>query len=143
MIYHHLLAAYDGSASADRALDQAVKLTDRTPGSKLTVVHVLHRPMLVIDGFGWAVPESYLLKLRENEDALLMEAERKIAVLPYSRVAVLSGSPASAILKYASENLCDLIVLGSRGLGSFQEWMLGSVSHQVAQQSRVPVLIVK
>ncbi|MGX0513072.1 nucleotide-binding universal stress UspA family protein [Staphylococcus hominis] len=35
------------------------------------------------------------------------------------------------------------IVLGSRGLNSLQEMVLGSVSHKVAKRSKIPVIIVK
>ncbi|MDU6961556.1 MAG: universal stress protein, partial [Staphylococcus sp.] len=35
------------------------------------------------------------------------------------------------------------IVLGTRGLNSLQEMVLGSVSHKVAKRSEIPVVIVK
>ncbi|MGG6460906.1 MAG: universal stress protein [Candidatus Eiseniibacteriota bacterium] len=37
----------------------------------------------------------------------------------------------------------DLIVIGSRGLGSVKEFLLGSVSHAVTRHASIPVLIVK
>jgi nucleotide-binding universal stress UspA family protein len=33
--------------------------------------------------------------------------------------------------------------MGSRGLGAIREFFLGSVSHNVVQNSKVPVLVVK
>lgn len=47
------------------------------------------------------------------------------------------------ILKYAKENAIDIIVIGSRGLGGIREFVLGSVSHNVVQSARIPVLVVK
>lgn len=35
------------------------------------------------------------------------------------------------------------IILGTRGLNSFQKMVLGSVSHKVAKRSQIPVIIVK
>ncbi|WP_337692580.1 universal stress protein [Companilactobacillus halodurans] len=35
------------------------------------------------------------------------------------------------------------MVLGTRGLNSLQEMVLGSVSHKVAKRSEIPVVIVK
>jgi nucleotide-binding universal stress UspA family protein len=37
----------------------------------------------------------------------------------------------------------DLIVIGSRGLGSAKEFFLGSTSNYVLHKSKKPVLIVK
>lgn len=143
MLYHRILAAYDGSEISDKALTQAVRLTEKTPGSRLTVAHVLYRPTYALEGFGWVTPEGFQEKMKAYEDSIIQKAQEKIKDLPYADIAVLTGVPAPAILEYAADQHCDLIVMGSRGLGPFKEWMLGSVSHHVVQQSRVPVLIVK
>jgi nucleotide-binding universal stress UspA family protein len=42
----------------------------------------------------------------------------------------------------AAEVDADLIVVGSRGLGSYPELLLGSTSTQVAQNAHRPVMIV-
>ncbi len=58
-------------------------------------------------------------------------------------VELLQGSPAEVILKYAKQHDVDVIVIGSRGLGGIREFVLGSVSHNVVQSARIPVLVVK
>lgn len=58
-------------------------------------------------------------------------------------VELLQGSPAEIILNYAKEQDADVIVIGSRGLGGIREFVLGSVSHNVVQSARIPVLVVK
>jgi nucleotide-binding universal stress UspA family protein len=143
MFYHHVLAAYDGSKASEKALQHAVKIIENNLGSRLTVAHVIYRPTFVIEGLGWVAPEGSQEKIQEYENTLLQQAEDIIALLPFTNVVVLTGNPATAILEYAQESNSDLIVMGSRGLGAFKEWMLGSVSHHVVQQSKVPVLIVK
>lgn len=143
MDYRHILVAYDGSTTSDRALSHAVKIAKRNPGGRFTVAHVIHRPLTAFEGFGWVIPEGYQEKLKEYEESLTQKAEAAIKDLPYGRTVMLGGVPAQAILDYAKEYNCDLIVMGSRGLGPFKEWMLGSVSHHVVQQSHIPVLIVK
>lgn len=143
MLYHRILVAFDGSEASEKALNHAVGLAEKSPGCWLVAAHVLHRPILTAEAFGWSVPDAYAEQIRVYEDSLVHKAQERIAGLPYAEVAVLMGNPAVAILEFANEKNCDLIVMGSRGLGAIKEWMLGSVSHHVVQQARVPVLIVK
>lgn len=56
-------------------------------------------------------------------------------------IKILYGHPAQEVLK-ESKNDYSLIVLGSQGRGFFKEIFIGSVSHQVARQSNVSVLLV-
>jgi nucleotide-binding universal stress UspA family protein len=56
---------------------------------------------------------------------------------------LLEGPPTEAILKVAKIRQVDLIVVGSRGLGSIQEMLLGGVSHQVLHHATCPVLVVR
>lgn len=58
-------------------------------------------------------------------------------------VAVVTGDPAKAIVSRARREKADLLVMGSRGLGALKGLMLGSVSHSVAQQAKIPVVLVK
>ncbi len=56
---------------------------------------------------------------------------------------VLQGPAAEAILDVAKMRHCDLIVMGSRGLGQFAGLLLGSQSQKVVQHAECPVLVVK
>jgi nucleotide-binding universal stress UspA family protein len=51
------------------------------------------------------------------------------------------GNAAEKILM-ASEHDYDLVVVGSRGLSAVRGFLMGSVSSQVSQHSKVPVLVV-
>jgi nucleotide-binding universal stress UspA family protein len=53
------------------------------------------------------------------------------------------GRPADVIIAEAEDKDVDLIVMGSRGLGDITGRVLGSVSNQVVQESKIPVYIVK
>ncbi|MFB9274296.1 universal stress protein [Cohnella cellulosilytica] len=143
MAYHHVLAAYDGSKASNKALQHAIKLVESRPGSKLTVAHVTLRPPYAFAGFGMVVPNDYEERMKEYQNDLVRQAEDTVKELPYAKVVVLNGTPSSALLEYARDNCCDLIVIGNRGLGPIREWMLGSVSHHVVQQAQIPVLVVK
>jgi nucleotide-binding universal stress UspA family protein len=54
---------------------------------------------------------------------------------------VSEGSAAPALL--AAAERADLLVVGSRGRGGFTGLLLGSVSQQVAQHARCPVVVVR
>jgi nucleotide-binding universal stress UspA family protein len=59
-----------------------------------------------------------------------------------ARAFVKNGPVARGIISFAKENGVDLIVIGGRGLGSVESYLLGSVSHKVTGTSTCPVMIV-
>ena len=54
-----------------------------------------------------------------------------------------AGDPADVICRRARELDADLIVVGSRGLGTLDRFLLGSVSAAVAQRAPCSVLVVR
>ena len=52
------------------------------------------------------------------------------------------GSPSSEILKSVKELSAQMVVMGSQGRGFVNEFFLGSVSHNIARQSPVHVLLI-
>lgn len=54
-----------------------------------------------------------------------------------------AGKPGEAICKIADEEKCDLIVTGTRGLGTVRRTLLGSVSDYIIHHSKVPVLVCR
>lgn len=53
------------------------------------------------------------------------------------------GSPGPVILELSEEYECDLIVMGSRGLGQIKGLLMGSVSGYLLSRSKIPVFVVK
>jgi nucleotide-binding universal stress UspA family protein len=62
---------------------------------------------------------------------------------PDAEVAVVNPPVATAIVERAKRERTQIIVLGSRGRGTLQSTLLGSVSRDVIQQAHCPVLVVK
>ena len=72
----------------------------------------------------------------------LAEARAVAAGVPYE-AKLAQGDVTTIILATATEQQCDVIILGSRGLTGFKRLMLGSTSNAVSATAPVPVLIVK
>lgn len=144
MLFTKILLAYDGSKAANKALGRAVELAKVTPGAALDVIHAYDFPRFFV-GEGLApIPASlnkdvYDLAVQTTEE--IRERIEKSGVT--GQVEMIQGPPAEVILEYANQNGSDLIVIGSRGLGGIREFVLGSVSHNVVQHAKIPVLVVK
>lgn len=143
-MFHRILVAIDGSEHAQRALAEAIDLA-KCANSRLTVMTVAMKPSTLLVG-GPIVPPLDFVGLDEAIEAehsrFLDDAIDQVPQdISVERV-LGHGSPARTILERAQEGGHDLIVLGSRGLGGVGAMVLGSVTHKVLHDSRVPVLVV-
>lgn len=53
------------------------------------------------------------------------------------------GTPGPLIAELAQAHGCDLIVMGTRGLGGHTAALVGSVAQSVLEHAKVPVLLAK
>ena len=53
------------------------------------------------------------------------------------------GDPVEEIIRTAKIEVCDLIVLGSRGLNGLQSVLRGSVADHVTHRAHCPVLVIR
>lgn len=51
--------------------------------------------------------------------------------------------PVTAILRTAADFDCDLIVLGTHGVGGWTRWLVGGIAEEVVRRAACPVLVVK
>ena len=58
-------------------------------------------------------------------------------------VAVVTGDPANAVLELIEEHGCDMVVIGTRGMGLLRSALIGSVAQTLVHNAPVPVLLVK
>jgi nucleotide-binding universal stress UspA family protein len=132
-----VLVAYDGSESARRALAAAAKLAHN--GVSLRVVSVAEP----LPQFGRAAsmltPEEEVERARELQEATAILKEHGVEAAAVER----RGDAATMILDEAEADGADLIVLGTRGLGSGTRWLLGSVSTKVLHHATCNVLVVR
>ena len=53
------------------------------------------------------------------------------------------GNPVEVILNVAKEKNCDLIVMGTHGMGTLADVVMGSTARRVIRRSPTPVLVVR
>jgi nucleotide-binding universal stress UspA family protein len=139
-MFKKILLATDGSAHAQEALAYAQELAVRDQ-ARVVVVHAFNPvPTYLGDQPRNRVAARHV-SAGEGVASQAAEALRKAGVDVV--VEILEGPPAEAILKVAQVRGCDLIVMGTRGLGALTSLLLGSVSHRVLAHANIPVMIVK
>ncbi|MCL6456673.1 MAG: universal stress protein [Gorillibacterium sp.] len=144
MLFSNILLAYDGSKASTKALEHTIELARLLPNAIIRVIHVYNFPRLYVgEGFA-AIPDSVT---KEYYDASVQTAEQAKRLFQAAGVTatveIVQGAPAEKILEFAKTHGADVIIIGSRGLGGIKEFVLGSVSHNVVQHARIPVLVIK
>jgi nucleotide-binding universal stress UspA family protein len=143
MAIQHVLVPTDFSASAEQALDYAIRLA-RTFNARLTVLHVIQPiPMGGVD-MGVALPETYLQEVEEAAQGSMEEALARVtaAGLTAAQV-VLYGVPFQEIVETAKARQVDLIVMGTQGRTGLMHVLLGSVAERVVRLAPCSVLVVR
>lgn len=140
-MYTKILLATDGSENARRAANEVAGLA-RELSSHVILVYIINTPP----------SQSRMAKANFDVHSLLEEDAKtdvgdtikifETGAIPYT-LKVAIGDPAAEIIEIAEKEMADLIVIGSRGLGTIKGVFMGSVSQKVAHQASCPVMIVK
>jgi len=121
-----ILVGIDGSEHSKNALKEAINIAKKFSGS-ITAMTVHERAM------------------NEEAEGILDEAERllKEGKIDYSLSSILGSNPSRALVNTAKHENFNLIVVGSRGLGSAASFLLGSVSRKVVSKAPCNILVIK
>ena len=139
-----ILICYDGSDDAQRAIDAAAGLL----GPRRAVVLAVGPPLTAAESIavmGPVTPGAAFEELNEDDARQRARAGAELARRAGFVAEARTGLAAptwQGIVDTADEIDAAVIVLGSRGLSGAREALHGSVSHQVAEHSGRPVLIV-
>ncbi len=144
-----ILLATDGSKDAALAARAAIDLSNKT-GAELHVVHAWrkpHAPSLARPGLAYPSQEaiSYPHTLKCEAEGLLKEQVELIrdAGGSVAEAHLREGRPADEIAALAEELEADLVVIGSRGVGTVKRLVTGSVSEGVVRLAPCPVLVMR
>ncbi|QZZ03654.1 universal stress protein [Staphylococcus arlettae] len=137
-MYKSILLAADGSENSERAAREALNFIDEnTFVTILTIVDVEESKTDVLHG--------------QQGVSLTQEREQKLSsiiqlfdehIVNYD-IKIVHGTPSEKVAEVANSGEYQAVILGTRGLNSLQEMVLGSVSHKVAKHAQIPVIIVK
>jgi nucleotide-binding universal stress UspA family protein len=139
-----ILLAVDGSECSARAVQYLVdhlSLLRETP--QLILLHV--HPVIPLPRVRAVIGKEALEKYyQEESEAALAPAKTMLTAkgIGFGPV-MLVGDPGAVIARYAADEKCTLIVMGTRGLGSLGNLIMGSIATRVLAESKVPVLLVK
>ena len=137
-----VIVGIDDSKPARAALEWAVRYAQREQLS-LTVITVVD-PLMGTAMWDAGLPDPQTTTAAARAEAMQMVAETLEHVGPPDvdvDVRAVTGHPVKALVD-ASED-ADLLVVGSRGAGTFARLLLGSTSSGVAQHAHCSVMIVR
>jgi universal stress protein A len=130
-----ILFPTDFSHCGDAALKMATALA-RDSGAKLVIVHVEEPPTLYGGGeMYYGMPEPATEDLRR----MLEEVVPTDPSVSYEHHLV-TGDPASAVLRLAESEAVDMIVLGTHGRTGLMRLLMGSVAEAIVRRATCPVL---
>ncbi len=121
-----ILVGIDGSDHSQAALIEALNVAKKFSGF-VKVITVYKQGM---DKEAEKVLQNAVQRLKKEK-------------IDYSLSSILGSNPSRALINLAKHENFDLIVVGSRGLGSAASFLLGSVSKQVVSNADCDVLVVK
>jgi nucleotide-binding universal stress UspA family protein len=119
--------AYDGSASAQKALQLSLSLSVKT---KWPITVLIITP---------DAKKAAQLSL-QIEDMNQPDGDREQADC---EVIVLSGKEPEEILKFIHEGAVELMVMGAYGHNRLRELLLGSTTSHILKKSPIPVLLIR
>lgn len=139
-MFQNILLAVDGSAHSELAADYAAGLAAAFH-ARLFVVHAYPQTS---DLLGYADFERLVARRKsagqEVLDKIRSQLDRHGLTVQED---LLEGPEAEAILAAAETHKIDLVVMGTRGLGTIEGMLFGSISRKVSQHAPCPVLLAR
>lgn len=154
MFLKRIVVAVDGSVHSEKALDYAIKLA-KALEAEMQIVHAVKHVEITRTIVTQSFSSRAALSADELYEGLKREAskwmekyERKaksagVAKVTIRILAEAGKSEVQMITGHAHAVRADLIVTGSRGLGTFKRLVLGSVASGVVSHSLCPVFVVR
>lgn len=136
--FNNIVVGLDISNNAKEVLSRAFLVAKRN-NSKVAIVHAVD-----VGFFGSFISDEKINKLKESA---IKGIEKKLygvdtQDIEYS-ITVEKADPSDFVMKIAKDIDAYLIVMGANEKKGFTTTILGSTAHKIAQNSNLPILIVK
>ena len=145
-MYQRVLVPIDGSATSERALQEAITLA--AGEAQLRLVYVIEE-IYPLDAEGYAYIDHAALQeaVRKTGERTLVqaaEAVRRSGMTAETALLEAAGERVAAVIDGEALNWkADLIVIGTHGRSGLSRLLLGSVAEDVVRGASVPVLLVR
>ncbi len=132
-----IIVGYDGSETADIALDKAVEIAKSTGGQ--VVIAFGYAPT----GAGGGEVRSHREAVKEMGEQFTAKGKARAESEGVSAtVEMMPMHGAAALAELAAERDAMMIVVGTRGESALKGVILGSTPQKLLQVAKVPVLVV-
>jgi len=141
-MYKKILIPMDGSDHSIVAAKHAIQIASDY-GSQVTFIYViadLYNSHRLSEADVKQMKNTFMAQSSEILEKAVKEVQKPNVTIEKK---ILTGHPAQQIIEECTEGLYDLIVMGSRGLSSVQDFLMGSTSYRVVANAPCPVLIVR
>lgn len=132
-----ILFPTDFSHAGDAALALATSLA-RDMSATLVILHVEEPPPAYGGGMYYGLPDPSTQEL----ERMLREIKPADENVPFEHH-LITGDPASGVVRFAETHDVELIVMGTHGRTGFSRLLLGSVAEEVVRRAPCPVLSLK
>jgi nucleotide-binding universal stress UspA family protein len=139
-MYRNVLIPINLSEKEQRVVEAAARVL-HPEAVVATLLHVIEE----IDGLAGEEGDNFYAGLRERAEKLLEQRAATLSQLDMEvRREVVVGRRAQSIVGYASENRCDLIVMGSNRIDPDQPGRgLWATSQKVSLLAECPILLIR
>jgi nucleotide-binding universal stress UspA family protein len=138
-MFKKIVVGIDFSSASQAALFGGISLATKCL-ARIEAVHVITLLKELYSPSRFVIPDSdWKSDLSRKFDEFFPKK-----LYPNSNRTILAGRSVSQdLLRYARENNCDLIVVGTYGATTVGDLLIGSVAQQLARISEIPVMVVR
>ncbi|MFZ4481525.1 MAG: universal stress protein [Rhodoferax sp.] len=144
-MFKHILVPVDGSATAQLAVEKAIRLA-KAFDSRVTAIFVIDPYPFTGVGTDFAYGQAEYLSAATAEANAAIKAVKlafEQAAVSVNTSVIESHTAWRGVVEAAESLQADLIVMGSHGRSGLEKLVLGSVTQAVLSHTKLPVLVVR